>query len=257
MISFLQGAACLVTGMRLVLQPGVRRFVWIPLLLNVVLFAGVMGYGLAWVGDGLAWLNGVLPSWLQWLSWLVVPLLWLGLVLLIYSTFTVVANLLGAPFNSLLAAEVEGVVTGVKPVAEGPGKAIRNELEKIFYMIKSGLVFVVLFIVPVINVVVPLLWLVFCAWMMAVEYGDYPMANHGMEGRVVRRHLRAHWAGSLGFGMAVMVLMMVPGANLLAMPAAVAGATVFWLNMRPSPVDGFGKGFSLPGQGLQAAPPRS
>ncbi|MBF0110293.1 MAG: sulfate transporter CysZ [Magnetococcales bacterium] len=232
MISFAEGIGCLVQGMGLIFRPGARRFVLIPLFVNVLLFSLLVGYGLGWVDDLLIWMDGVLPDWLHWLRWLVVPLLLVGVVLFVFSTFTMVANLIASPFNSHLAAVVEGIVAGGRPVARDPGGAIVNEIGKVFYSLKWMFLFLILFLIPGLQAAITPLWLLFCVWMMAVEYGDYPMAIHGMSGTAVRRHLRRHLGGSLGFGVAVMGLMMVPVVNLLAMPAAVAGATVFWLKTR-------------------------
>ncbi|MEZ5582290.1 MAG: hypothetical protein R3F37_05475 [Candidatus Competibacteraceae bacterium] len=41
----------------------------------------------------------------------------------------------------------------------------------------------VLFVIPGVNVIAPLLWLVFGAWMLALQYADYPMGNHGLRFR--------------------------------------------------------------------------
>ncbi|MOA52168.1 putative sulfate transport protein CysZ [compost metagenome] len=41
--------------------------------------------------------------------------------------------------------------------------------------------------------------------------------------------LRAKRWQSLGFGAATYAALLVPGLNILLMPAAVAGATVFWV----------------------------
>jgi len=38
-----------------------------------------------------------------------------------------------------------------------------------------------LFIIPVINIAAPILWLLFSAWYMTLEYTDYPMANSGLD----------------------------------------------------------------------------
>lgn len=239
MISPVQGAASLWGGLIMIFRPELRRFVWIPFLVNGLLFGLGLWYGFGQMADLLAWIAGFLPSWLQWLSWLLVPFFVVSAVLLVISTFTVVANLIASPFLSLLAAEVEGLMTGKKPVAQSPAQAIGNELEKFFYSIKWLIWFPILFFIPVVNTLISPLWFVFCAWMMAVEYGDYPMANQGMNGRTVRQHLKRNGGGSLGFGVAVMMMMMVPVVNFLVMPAAVAGATIFWLKTRqPQTLEG-------------------
>jgi CysZ protein len=77
-------------------------------------------------------------------------------------------------------------------------------------------------------VAVPFLWLLFSAWFLALEYGDYPMANHGLSFAEQRQRLRQTRFTALAFGGGLTLLMMVPILNFVAMPAAVAGATVFW-----------------------------
>lgn len=223
------GAACLIEGIGLIFRAPLRRFVWVPFLVNLFLFGLTLWYGIGQIAGLVGWIDGFLPSWLHWLRWLVMPFLMLGMVLLLFSTFTIVANLIAAPFNSRLSAEVEGLITGQRPIPESFSGAVGSELGKIVYLIKWIILFLLLLFVPLVNTLISPLWFVFCAWMIAMEYGDYPMANHAMNGRAVRIHLRRHWGGSLGFGLAVMVLMMVPVVNFITMPAAVAGATVFWL----------------------------
>ena len=62
------GIASLREGLQLIQQPGLRRFVWVPLLVNI-LFLGLSLYLLtAWFDT---WLDGwlaTLPTWLAWLE---------------------------------------------------------------------------------------------------------------------------------------------------------------------------------------------
>nr|MBP8024433.1 EI24 domain-containing protein [Chromatiaceae bacterium] len=67
------------------------------------------------------------------------------------------------------------------------------------------------------------------AWILALEYLDYPMGNQGLGAREIRRRLRGRPVLSLGFGAATVVLTMIPLVNFIAMPSAVAGATALWV----------------------------
>ena len=92
-------------------------------------------------------------------------------------------------------------------------------------------------ILPVVNVVSPLVWAAYGAWVLAVEYADYPMANAGMRPRAQRALLRDQRRLALGFGSGVLLLTVVPGLNLIAMPTAVIGATLLWCDrLRPGSV---------------------
>ena len=79
-----------------------------------------------------------------------------------------------------------------------------------------------------------LLWLIFAGWMMALQYIDYPMDNNLRSFAQVRDLLRGNRVTALGFGFTVLVAALVPLVNFIVMPAAVAGATVYWHNARLS-----------------------
>ena len=80
-----------------------------------------------------------------------------------------------------------------------------------------------------VNLAAPVLWFLFNAWYMALEYGDFPMANHGLKFTDQLPRMRRIRFTAIGFGSALTVLMLVPVLNFVAMPAAVAGATALWV----------------------------
>ena len=178
-----------------------------------------------------------LPNWLAWLSWL----LWLLFALLagvvVFFTFTVIANIIGSPFNGLLAEAVERLLTGQEPPASGSlaeavrdaPRAILDELRKLGYFLLWAIPLLILFWIPGLNLAAPFLWALFSAWMLALEYGDYPMGNHAMSFGEQRRLLRGKPLLALGFGGTTLLATMVPLLNLVVMPAAVAGATKLWV----------------------------
>jgi CysZ protein len=86
-----------------------------------------------------------------------------------------------------------------------------------------------LFIVPFLQILAPLIWVLFAAWVMALEYLEYPLGNHGKEFREVRRIIAGRRPLSLGFGLGVSLLTMIPLLNVIAMPVAVSGATKMYM----------------------------
>jgi CysZ protein len=65
--------------------------------------------------------------------------------------------------------------------------------------------------------------------MLAFEYSDYPMGNHGLRLRAIRGRLRRRRALALGFGATAAGMTMIPVLNFVVMPSAVAGATAMWV----------------------------
>lgn len=229
------GAAALLQGLALLNTSGLRRFVAIPLLINTLVFI-LSIYVLADQFSSLVeWLLSYLPGWLSWLEWLFWVIFSLLALLLVFYTFSIVANIIAAPFNGLLAEAVESHLTGkplpstgslVDAFKEAPA-AMLDELRKLGYMLVLAIPILILsvFIAPV----APFLWALFGAWMLALEYGDYPMGNHNLRFSTQRTRLRQHTLLSLGFGGATLAATMIPLVNFLVMPAAVAGATKLWL----------------------------
>ncbi len=240
------GAAYLLQGLSLISKPGLRPFVIIPLLINILVFSLLIWLGIDQF-EGL--MDRFLPneeSWLAWLRWLLWPLFAIALLLVIFYTFTVIANLIASPFNGLLAEKVELYLGGELPEQTGGVKQVMqdilpsllSELRKLLYFSLRAVPLLILFLIPVVNIAAPFLWLAFSAWFLALEYADYPMANHGLKFKEQHQRLKQARYSAMTFGGGLTLLMMVPIVNFVAMPAAVAGATVFWkerLKSSPAP----------------------
>lgn len=234
------GIQSLLAGFGLLNKPGVRLFVIIPLLVNVILFAAVIVYGASQLGEFIAWLEGQLSGWWEWVDWilwLLWPLFIAFALLLVFFTFSIVANLIAAPFNGFLAAAVEQHLTGAWPEDGGSlkqlpqeiVKAFSGEIRKLLYFALWALPLLLLFVIPLINIAAPVIWFLFGAWMLALEYMDFPMGNHGHTFPTIRGMLSRQRPAAFGFGMAALLLSMIPLVNFIAMPVAVAGATRLWV----------------------------
>ncbi|MNZ46681.1 putative sulfate transport protein CysZ [compost metagenome] len=68
--------------------------------------------------------------------------------------------------------------------------------------------------------------------MMAIQYIDYPADNHKLGWNEMLAWLREKRWQSMGFGGSVYLVLLIPVVNILMMPAAVAGATLFWVRER-------------------------
>ncbi len=233
----LTGAAGLLRGLKLINTSGLRRFVIIPVSINILVFAlsiWVLVQQFTPLVD--KWI-AYLPEWLEWLEWLFWLIFALAAILLVFYTFAIVANFIAAPFNGLLAEAVEKHLTGqplpsggsfFEAIKETPA-ALTDELRKIGYFLLRAIPLLILFLIPPLNLAAPFLWALFSAWMMAVEYCDYPMGNHGMRFSEQRKRLGRRRMLSFGFGGATLIGTMIPFVNFLVMPAAVAGATALWV----------------------------
>ncbi len=230
----LTGPLYLLKGFGLIRRPGLRRFVLVPLGVNVALFSAGIYLAVHYFDATMAQL---LPEGYEWLEWLLWPLFAIALLLTMFYTFTLVANFICAPFNGLLAEAVERELRGEAHTGSGTlldalrevPKSLWVELKKLGYFLSRAVPLLLLFLIPGLNLFAPLLWALFSAHLLASEYFDYPMANRGIPFEQQRKVLKENRLTSLGFGGAVMVVTMIPVLNFIAMPSAVAGATALYL----------------------------
>ena len=233
----LSGPDYLREGLKLVLSPGLRLFVLLPLAINLILFVALIGFAIDQFSGWLASLMGSLPGWLSFLDFLLWPLFVVLLLLMVFFTFTLLANIIAAPFNGFLAEKVEVVVRGEDTfppfswnelLAMVP-RTLKRELRKLSYFLPRAIGLLLLSLIPGLNLIATPLWLLFGVWMMAVQYIDYPCDNHKVSWDDMLAWLRAKRWQSLGFGGITYVALLIPFVNILMMPAAVAGATLFWV----------------------------
>ncbi|WP_263144035.1 sulfate transporter CysZ [Pseudomonas sp. RIT-PI-AD] len=233
----LSGPQYLGEGLKLIMRPGLRGLVLLPLTLNLVLFVGLILVAVRAFGGWVDALMPNLPAWLAFLQYVLWPLFVVLVLVILFFTFTLLANIIAAPFNGFLAEKVEVVARGrddFPPFSWGEllamvPRTLKRELRKLTYYLPRALVLLILTLIPVVNLVATPLWILFGIWMMAIQYIDYPADNHKLSWDEMLAWLREKRWRSLGFGGAVYLALLVPFVNILMMPAAVAGATLFWV----------------------------
>lgn len=229
------GAGYFILGFSLIKKKGVKRFVVIPLLVNLILFF----YAFSYLYDHLAYylneFQSYLPSWLEWLMIIIKPFAVIGIIFLFSFIFSAVANWLAAPFNGLLSEKVEYLLsgsiapdTGVADIVKDIPRTLTREWQKLTYYIPRALGFFLIFLLlPVIGQII---WFLFIAWMMAIQYKDYPFDNHKIPFNEAKRVFADNKSLSYSFGITTTIFAMLPIVNLIVMPVAICGATALWVD---------------------------
>jgi CysZ protein len=230
-------------GFSLIQTKGLKRFVFIPLMVNLLLFCAAFYALFGQIDGAIVWLVDLIPDWLGWLksalSYIIWPLAVISILLIFALIFGTLANWIAAPFNGLLAEKVEKHLTGqdlgdtgVLDVVKDIPRTLGREFAKLAYYIPRALGFLLLFfILPVFG---QILWFLFSAWMMAIQYCDYPFDNHKVAFKDMRRTLNQSRGNCFSFGIGVSIFSMIPIINFLVMPVAICGATAMWVdNLKP------------------------
>lgn len=232
-MNVLTGIDCFAQGARLARAKSLRRFVWAPMAFSFATVSLLLVPGYRGVEAGVDWTLGFVPGWLDWLGSVLAFLLYgVGIVVALWA-FGFVSVLLASPFLGTLSARAEREAHGDGPDHhESPARAMASGLaregRKLAYHLPRLACLFLLTLVPAVNVAAPFLWFVFGAWMLALHFVDFASENRGLTLDDTLALLRANRGPAFGFGAAVALLMAVPFAALVVIPAAVCGGALLW-----------------------------
>jgi CysZ protein len=180
----------------------------------------------------LAFLNGLIAAGL----WLLQALAWLALLMLFASTFTIVVQLIAAPFMGLLAEQIDRRISTTPLPAESiaamASRTFRRELRKTWdwlwrTLLVGGLV-LTLWLIPVVNMAAPIIWFLWSGWLLGLQYIDYGADTRQIPFLTMKAAARRRPWLVLGFGCVVLAVTMVPLTNLMIMPVAVIAGVLIW-----------------------------
>ena len=142
-------------GLKLAVTPGIRQFVILPLLANVLLVGGALFYLFSHLDTWIEHFIGQLPSFLSWLTYILWPLLVLTILATFSYFFSTLANFVAAPFNGLLAEKVEEHLTGkrvnddnILAVIKDTPRILAREWRKLIYVLPKAIGLFILLLIP-------------------------------------------------------------------------------------------------------------
>ena len=148
------GAGYFIKGFELIRTKGIRRFVFIPLFVNLIIFGIAFAYLFRKIDDYMQQLSQWYPSWLEFITYLLFPLALVSTVILFSFIFSAVANWLAAPFNGLLSEKMEAILTKQSPpsgnamdVVKDIPRTLSREWCKLKYYIPRAIGFFLLIVV--------------------------------------------------------------------------------------------------------------
>lgn len=205
-----------------------------PMLINLFIYGSI--FILTY-----SWLMGSLEKWLGienteagfWLRFLHTALLIVGFLLTLfvcYLLFTILGNIVTAPFNEEISQRVEEIVTGRKEHEMGFWEdayiSIKGEVQKLLFYFSILFFIFLLNLVPVIgSVVSTVLGFIFSCFYNALDFLDYPMTRKKMRFRDKLKITRKGKLVTYGFGVTAFLMMFLPVVNVFMKPILVAAGT--------------------------------
>jgi CysZ protein len=233
----MQGVQLFIEGARVARKPGLAKYSWLPALLSLAIIVTGVGLAFGYIGEFSSYLAALLPGWLEFLSIVLMPLIYLLTVLIGGWLFGFLAVLIASPFLGDLSIEVEATQFETAPAHDpsflhGMVSALGREVRKLGYYLPRLLVVLALSLIPIVNTAAPILWFLFGAWTLAIQFCDYPTENRGQPFRNTLHLLKANRTAALGYGSCATLALAIPVVNFLAIPVAVAGGTLLHRRMQ-------------------------
>lgn len=240
------GIESFVEGFRLARHPALRYYTWVPVLISLVICSAGLYFAFDYViGATNRWI-ATLPDWLSWLDLLLKPLLYLFGVLGGTWLFGLLAVLIASPFLGAFSMALERIRFGSAPQVETNiwtdiSSSLIREARKLLYYLPRLLLVFVFTLIPVVNLAAPVIWILFGAWTLAVQFVDYPAENRQQPFQATLDRLKTNRIAALAFGACATGVLMIPLLNFLLIPVAVAGGTLLWHRLdderigRPAP----------------------
>ncbi len=227
------GVQQFVTGALIARSSQLVRYSWAPALSSAIIIGLGLVLASSYVSEFSTWLVNQLPDWLSFIDQLLTPLLLLFGLLFGAWTFGFLAVIIAGPFLGNLSRKVELLEHREAPddtrsFLEGLLAGIVREARKLGYYLPRLFLVVLITLIPVINVISPIIWFLFGAWTMAVQFCDYPTENRNLPFSDTLERLRRHRGAALGFGSCTTLFLAIPVVNFLVIPIAVAGGTLLW-----------------------------
>jgi len=237
-LHFVKGASYVPRGLWFLLRhPRAWPFAALPLLVNGLLLVGFL-FG-AWHlhDDAMGWIGPEDPA-----GWLVVPL-WIGAFLVVVLGAVLATLLLGGilagPFQEKLSEVIEGLASdsphveeelSLRSLAMDALGAMRGATERLGLFVLFVIPLMALSLVPVVGLLGLALLYCWSVFFLALQFSDPYLARRKLPRMEKITRLREQLAMSMGFGVALTLLMLVPLLQIVLSPALVAGGTLMWVD---------------------------
>jgi len=234
---FFAGAAYVTRGLGFV-QKHKSLWPWVlaPALLTLV--AAVTGGVFAWRW-GASFIASHTAGHNFLIAWLIELILLLFAVGVSFVAYLVVSLVATAPFAGTLSERTEKLATGQLVAPEGFGKIIRSAMRSTGHLLIAMSIWLMitvtlLLIQWVVSPLAPFIWganLVVTGIFLAYDAWDLSLARRDAAFGEKWSMVKKHFAESLGFGVAVALLLCVPGFGLLIPALAAVGGTLMYVEL--------------------------
>ncbi len=249
--AFIKGLAYPLEGFGFIREHRLWGLAAISIAVNIILFAIVLTVAFSLIAPFVADINAALADWakepsLEVLAWFMAIVTWIVWILgavLVLGASSVLVLLIGqavaSPFLDMLSEKVENITIGTPEqpfTVEIVIRSLALSLGDLFW----GLVFLAAIQIPIFIISLTgvgalpasIASFAFSALLLAVEFVGLSLTRRFVPYRARWRVIWDNKWLSLGFGSSTMLLLLVPGLNLVLLPLAAVGGTLAYCDLQ-------------------------
>lgn len=235
-ISLTQVCNMLYDGLIMSLSKECRLFTIIPILINIIVLSLGSYFLYHLINDAIITMVGYLPNFLSFLASLLSYVIAIIIIASGFYFFSTFATIIASPFYGLLAERVEKIERGIQISDSTLGDLIKDlpriflrEFQKFAYYIPRLLLCLIVMLIPVVNLISPILWILLGSWMIAIQFCDYAYDNHKTSFAFMKQDLKANRLSTFIFGLITSFCITIPIFNLFVPAGAVCAGTKYYL----------------------------
>lgn len=218
-------------------NPSLLKYIVWPFVINVLVFAGTVYWGFDFFNQLVGQYLPTQDVWYWQLLGIIIKVL-LGLVsaVVVFFTFTVLGNLIASPFNDVLSERTEQLLSNDRSaekfswsrMAVDLWRVITDELRKVSIFVILMILLLLFNLLPGIgSLIYALCSCALTVFFLVVEYTGYFFSRKHLGFRDQRRFIASDRRRALGFGLAVLCMLMLPFVQFFTIPLAVVAATLW------------------------------
>ncbi len=214
-----------------------RRYVFIPILLNIVMAVLMFRYGVSWyiIDQLTSLLNTRLTGELQWLIPIIANLLEIAAFVLITFTAVRIGTIIGSPFYVAIAERIDVQFIGYDETEPQSlfviiGSAIWYEARKLCIVLGTWVIGVLLEFIPLFGIAIGSLWIIITSGSIALL--DYTDVSFGRRHISLMQRLRLFvrfLPEAIGFALIVVPCTAIPVINTITVPLCICGGVLWYV----------------------------
>lgn len=214
-----------------------RRYVFIPIVLNVLMAVLLFRYGVSWyiIGQLTSLMNTRFGTDMQWVIPIITNILEVAAFVVVTFTAVRIGTIIGSPFYVAIAERIDIQFIGYDETPQQSliaivGSSLWYEARKLCLVLGTWLIGVLCEFIPLVGIAIGSVWIIVTSGLIALlDYTDVSFGRRAMSfGQRMRLFMR-FIPEAIGFALIVVPCTAIPIVNTITVPLCICGGVLWYV----------------------------